>query len=126
MLVNETNPERVKKLIENNDAVLLDFSATWCSPCAKLGKELEAVEKKHGNIVVVNINVENVNSKSFLKHVPDFEERERLKGVPILMFFKNGTRIREYLDKDKDGLGLFYGYVDRNQIENVLSKYEMI
>ena len=43
---------------------LLDFYADWCGPCKVLSKTLEEFSKKHPDVPIVKINVEDEEEKA--------------------------------------------------------------
>lgn len=121
-------PEEALDIIGKNDAVLVDLSTTWCEPCKILEEEIEKIRKKHANVKVVKLNKEEMrkNEKNWLEKIPFLTEAYNLSGVPVLLFIKNGKVIDEYLDKDRDGLGLYWGLVYEDTIEKTLKHYGMV
>ena len=85
MNVLHINPEAFAKLTTQKDkAVLVDFWATWCGPCQKLGPELEALAAAHENLIVAKVNVdepENVQLAASLG----------INSIPALFFYRNGV-----------------------------------
>lgn len=63
--------------------VLVDFYAPWCGPCRALAPALEGVAKSYsGRLKVVKINVDDA---------PLLAARYAIRGVPTLMFFREGN-----------------------------------
>lgn len=51
--------EEYKKIVQNNDVVLVDFYATWCPPCKKQGPIIDQIAKKYeGKIKVLKVDVD--------------------------------------------------------------------
>lgn len=68
--------------------VLVDFFATWCSPCKTLSSILEKIEKEYkGKFILVKINVDK--NKELAK-------KYNILSIPNLKLFKN-TKIVEEL-----------------------------
>lgn len=74
--------EEFDKLIGSATPTLVDFHATWCSPCKMQGPILEQVKKAVGNAAnIIKIDVDRNQELS---------GRYRVQSVPTLMIFKNG------------------------------------
>jgi thiol-disulfide isomerase/thioredoxin len=48
---------RIKLSEQRGRFVLLDFWATWCAPCRAEARVIEAIRKKHQDLVVIGVNV---------------------------------------------------------------------
>lgn len=69
----------------NEEAVLVDFFATWCGPCKMLGPVLESVQKKmEGKVKIVKVDVDQS---------PDLAAQFRVMSVPTMIMFKNGKQV---------------------------------
>lgn len=64
--------------------VIVDFFATWCSPCRYLAPILEQIQG--AKIVKVDVDQDQ-----------NLAERFRVSGVPKLIFFKDGVEVFEML-----------------------------
>jgi thioredoxin 1 len=65
--------------------VLVDFWAAWCTPCQKMTPILLACEKEIPAIHVVRVNVDEE---------PTIAEKCQVQGLPTLMIFHNGQPVR--------------------------------
>ena len=71
-----------KEILDSDVPVLVDFFAPWCGPCRALAPVLEGVAKTYdGKLKVVKVNVDDA---------PQLAATHRIRGVPTVMFFKNG------------------------------------
>ena len=67
--------------------VVIDFWATWCGPCQKIGPVIEELAQEYeGKAIIVKCDVDG-NS--------DVVAQFRVRNVPTVVFLKNG----ELLDK---------------------------
>lgn len=86
--------------IESGKVVVIDFWATWCGPCVKLGPVVEELAEKYGDRAVIGkINIDEES---------DIVSNFRIRSVPTVLFFKNG----EVVDRSV-GLVKLSGLEDR-------------
>lgn len=66
----------------NEEAVLVDFFATWCGPCKMLGPVLESAAKTlEGKCKIVKVDVDQS---------PDLARQFGIMSVPTMILFKKG------------------------------------
>lgn len=69
----------------NENAVLVDFFATWCGPCKMLSPVLEGVaEKMKDKVTIVKVDVDRS---------PDLAAKFGVMSVPTMIMFKNGRQV---------------------------------
>lgn len=62
--------------------VLVDFTADWCPPCRRLAPDIDALASEYaGRLTVVKVNADEQ---------PDLTARFSVRGLPTLMFFRDG------------------------------------
>ena len=84
----EFTDENIQEYINSGKPVVVDFWATWCSPCVALGPVIEELSKEYvGQVVIGKYNCDEENA---------FASDNRIMGLPTLLFFKDGkaTKIR--------------------------------
>ena len=65
--------------------VLVDFWASWCSPCEAVAPVLEGIAEEYaGKLVVAKVNTD-VN--------PGRTRGHRVHGIPTLILFNNGAEV---------------------------------
>ena len=65
--------------------ILVDFWAEWCGPCKQIGPILEEIgEAKKDNLKILKLNVDEN---------PQTPQKFGVRGIPTLMFFKDGNLI---------------------------------
>lgn len=71
-----------QEAIESGKVVVIDFWATWCGPCMKLGPVVDELSEKYGDRAVIGkLNVDEDTE------VP---AQYRIRSIPTVLFFKDG------------------------------------
>lgn len=87
-----------KHLIENDDLMLLWFTATWCGPCKMLTPVMDQINSEYSkSLSIIKVDVDN-NSELCTKY--------SIRSVPTILFIKNkeicykhsGAVPKSYLD----------------------------
>lgn len=104
--ININSKADLDEYISENKLVLLDFYATWCSPCMKFGKmiekNIETINKQFPDLKFAKINVDDNNALA---------EKYNISGIPRLILLKNGKSV---YDNE--------GYLDLKDFLNVIEK----
>lgn len=91
------------KLIQSEKPILVDFFATWCSPCKMLSPILKEVKDQLGEqISIIKIDVDK-NQQVAAQY--------QVRGVPTMILFQNGKQLWRQS-----------GVLDKNAIINVISE----
>lgn len=78
--VNSSNFEDT--VLNSDKPVVVDFWAEWCGPCKVLGPVLEEISGEIGSKAnIVKLNVDESR---------DLAQKYGIRGIPTMMFFKNG------------------------------------
>jgi thioredoxin 1 len=84
MIINDENYEAV---VAEGKPMMLDFWATWCGPCKKIGPDIEALAQEYeGQVIVGKVNVEESD---------ELATKFKIRNVPTVIYIKNG----EVVDK---------------------------
>jgi thioredoxin 1 len=78
--------EKNDYLLENG-VTLLDFYAEWCGPCKMLTPVIDDLSTEFSDNKEVKITKINVDLES------DLANKYGIRGIPALLFFKNGELI---------------------------------
>ena len=77
------NDQTAKEAIASGKVVVIDFWATWCGPCIKLGPVVEELAEKYADrgVVVGKINIDEDS---------EIVSENRVSNIPTVLFFKDG------------------------------------
>lgn len=81
--VNESNFEQ--EVLKASTPVLVDFWATWCGPCRKLGPVLDEIAGEYSEKVkVVKVNTDDNT---------EVAKQYQISGLPSILVFKDGEAV---------------------------------
>lgn len=81
-MAQEFNDQTAREAIESGNPVVIDFWATWCGPCIKLGPIVEELaEKYEGKVTVGKLNIDDND---------EIASEYRVRNIPTVLFFKGG------------------------------------
>ena len=81
--LNDTNFEC--EVINSDIPVVVDFWATWCGPCRKLGPVIEEISNEYeGKVKFVKVNVEDSIETA---------KKYSISGLPSLLIFNQGEAV---------------------------------
>jgi thioredoxin 1 len=76
-----------KEVIQSPVLVMVDFWAAWCGPCKMVAPVVEELSKEYeGKAKFYKLNTDEN---------PDLASRYQIRGIPTLMFFKNGQIVEQ-------------------------------
>lgn len=78
----EFTDQTAREAIESGKPVVIDFWATWCGPCIKLGPIVEELAGKYADKVTVGkLNIDDND---------EVASENRVRNIPTVLFFKDG------------------------------------
>ena len=84
-VINVTSSSFEKDVAQAAGLVVVDFWATWCGPCKIISPIVEELATEYaGKASFGKINTDEN---------PDLASRFNIRGIPTLMFFKNGKNV---------------------------------
>ena len=80
--IETLDKKNFKDFIESYNICLIDFWASWCQPCKKMGPRIRQLSKRfEGKVAFGKLNVEKNKS---------IEEEYKVMSIPTLILFVNG------------------------------------
>lgn len=74
--------QTAKEAIASGQPVVIDFWATWCGPCIKLGPVIEELSEKYGDKALIGkLNIDEND---------EVASEQRVRNIPTVLFFKDG------------------------------------
>lgn len=83
----KVSQENFQSLVNGDKPLVLDFWATWCGPCRKIGPDIEALAEEYAD----KVNV----AKCDVEENEDIAAQYGVRNIPTVLFIKNG----EVVDK---------------------------
>lgn len=74
------------EVLESDRVVIVDFWATWCTPCSMLIPVLKEIAAERTDIKVCKINMDEAE---------DIAEQYAVMSLPVLLFFKDGEMVED-------------------------------
>ena len=81
-MIELTDKDFEKTVAKGN--VIVDFWAEWCGPCETLAPTITDLEQEHTDVQFAKLNIDD--------H-PETPGNYGIKGIPTLLFFKDGERV---------------------------------
>ena len=82
-----------EKLSRQEKPVVVDFWATWCGPCMKLGPVLEEIASERNDVIVAKVDVDQN---------PELAAEFGIDAIPAVFCFRGGkecARAVGFMDK---------------------------
>ena len=85
-IINITNQNYQKEIMESKKTILLDFWAEWCGPCKIITPVIDEIANENPNLKVCKINVDEQ---------PELANRFHVMSIPSLFVMKEGQIINQ-------------------------------
>ncbi|XP_075245803.1 uncharacterized protein LOC142339557 [Convolutriloba macropyga] len=84
--------EEFQKLISGDKVVAVDFTATWCGPCQRIGPKFVEYSVEYTNAVFVKVDVDEAQ---------EIAAEYKIRAMPTFKFFKAGAEIGDMVGADE-------------------------
>ena len=85
------------------DRVLVDFTASWCGPCKKIGPYFEELATKYPDVIFVKIDVDDLD---------DVAAECGISAMPTFQLYSNGVKVQEMTGADETKLAAMAAAAD--------------
>lgn len=82
-----TSVEQLKKIIAENEFVIVDVYQVNCPPCGPLSKTLDKLAPMYNDVVIVKVNYSVIGSSSISIL------GQSIKTTPTIVFLHNGEKV---------------------------------
>ena len=86
--MKELKTSSFKNLIQESSPVLVEFWATWCSPCKAMLPVLEKLEPIYKNITFAKVNIEECR---------EISSQYGISSVPTIIIFDNAAPAQSFI-----------------------------
>jgi thioredoxin 1 len=80
-IIEGTEENFQKEVLEAKVPVLVDFNATWCPPCQALHPILEELAEEGGDFKIVSVDIDDQD---------ELAEEYEVSSIPCLVVFNGG------------------------------------
>mmetsp|Transcript_2019 Transcript_2019/g.3052 ORF Transcript_2019/g.3052 Transcript_2019/m.3052 type:complete len:106 (-) Transcript_2019:780-1097(-) len=82
-----------KAVLEESNAqlVVVDFTATWCGPCQRIGPIFEKISEECPDVKFYKVDVDDAE---------DVASSCKISAMPTFQFYKGGDKIDEFKGAD--------------------------
>ena len=82
----ELNEDKLNNLVENNEKVVVQFSASWCGNCRIMKPKFKKLALENENVTFVIVDAENA---------PESRKLADVSNLPTFATFVNGKLVNE-------------------------------
>jgi len=82
----ELNMQNFNQVVENSEAVVIDFMASWCGPCKMFAPVFSQVEDQFPNVVFAKVDIDVS---------PQIARHFSVKSVPTIGIVVNNRMVKK-------------------------------
>ena len=104
-MFTELNEDVLQDVVQNNETVLVQFSAGWCGNCRIMKPKFKKMASEHEGVEFIVIDAEKFpNSRSLAK----------VDNLPTFAAFKNGKLVNQIQTNKAESLKEFVDAITNN------------
>lgn len=96
-MIEITDSSLLLKVLKENELVIIDFYASWCTPCKQMAQYLVKVQDINPELPIVKVDVDDENGREI---ADEFE----VVSLPTVLFVKKGAIIHKVMGMDVQGM----------------------
>ncbi|PRD53749.1 thioredoxin family protein [Sphingobacterium gobiense] len=94
-MLQELDKDALQEIVENNDTVMVQFSASWCGNCRIMKPKFKKLASENDNVSFVIVDAEKF---------PESRKLANVNNLPTFAAFKNGKLVNQVQTNKIDGL----------------------
>lgn len=94
-MLQELKSDSLQDLVEGNDTVLVQFSASWCGNCRIMKPKFKKLAEENENLTFVVVDAEKF---------PESRKLANVSNLPTFAAYKNGKLVNQVQTNKIDGL----------------------
>lgn len=87
-VLNLSNENFNKEILESNTTAIVDFYADWCGPCKMQSPIIDKIAEEHNEIRVGKVNVDDNQ---------ELAEKYGIMSIPTILVIKNGEVVKQFV-----------------------------
>ena len=87
----------LQQILENNRNIIIDFTASWCGPCQRIGPVFSELSEKYSNVVCIKVDVDNPDTKEMCSIC-------EVRSMPTFVLVSSGEITQKLVGSDPKSL----------------------
>lgn len=94
-MLQELDKDTLQELVENNDTVMVQFSASWCGNCRIMKPKFKKLASENDGVAFVVVDAEKF---------PESRKLANVNNLPTFAAYKGGKLVNQVQTNKIDGL----------------------
>lgn len=94
-MLQELDNDNLQEIVNSNDTVLVQFSASWCGNCRIMKPKFKKLSSENENVAFVIVDAEKF---------PESRKLANVDNLPTFAAFSNGKLVNQVQTNKIDGL----------------------
>src|SRR6056297_105819 len=83
-MLNELEADNLQEVVDQNETVLVQYSAGWCGNCRIMKPKFKKLSREHDNVTLVMVDAEKY---------PESRKLANVDNLPTFAAFKKGEKV---------------------------------